>query len=145
MHALIINGAVETYPYSIGRLRKDNPQTSFPRSPSDALLASYDVFPVTRTERPDCDPITEDVVEQTPVFEDGAWVQVWAILPVSPEEAARRWEDQVNAIRQQRADAYREEADPKFFKAQRGEADVSDWEAAVADIRARFPYPAEPA
>jgi hypothetical protein len=44
---------------------------------------------------------------------------------------------------QQRAAAYKQEADPLFFKAQRGEASMDDWTAAVEAIRARFPYPAE--
>lgn len=44
---------------------------------------------------------------------------------------------------QQRAAAYAAEADPLFFKAQRGEASMDDWTAAVEAIRARFPYPAE--
>lgn len=35
------------------------------------------------------------------------------------------------------------EADPLFFKAQRGEATLEEWLAVVADIQARFPYPAE--
>jgi hypothetical protein len=42
-----------------------------------------------------------------------------------------------------RADAYRAEADPLYFKAQRGEATLEEWQAKVAEIRARFPYPAE--
>lgn len=41
-----------------------------------------------------------------------------------------------------RASAYRFEADPLFFKAQRGEATIAEWEAKVAEIRARYPYPA---
>ena len=44
---------------------------------------------------------------------------------------------------QQRAAAYAAEADPLFFKAQRGEASMDDWTAAVEAIRARFPYPSE--
>jgi hypothetical protein len=44
---------------------------------------------------------------------------------------------------QQRAAAYAAEADPLFFKAQRGEASMDDWTAAVEAIRTRFPYPAE--
>jgi hypothetical protein len=40
-----------------------------------------------------------------------------------------------------RAAAYAAEADPLFFKAQRGEAELVDWEAKVAEIRERFPYP----
>jgi len=44
---------------------------------------------------------------------------------------------------QQRAATYAAEADPLFFKAQRGEASMDDWTAAVEAIRARFPYPSE--
>ena len=40
-----------------------------------------------------------------------------------------------------RAAAYKEEADPLFFKAQRGEATTDEWTAKVAEIKARFPYP----
>jgi len=35
--------------------------------------------------------------------------------------------------------AYISEADPLFFKAQRGEATMEDWQAKVAEIRDRFP------
>lgn len=40
-----------------------------------------------------------------------------------------------------RAEAYSKEADPLFFKTQRGEATVEEWQAKVAEIKARFPYP----
>lgn len=40
-----------------------------------------------------------------------------------------------------RAAAYRLEADPLFFKAQRGEATTDEWTAKVAEIKARYPYP----
>ena len=50
-----------------------------------------------------------------------------------------------NVLRQQaeqsRAAAYAAEADPLFFKAQRGEATTDEWTAKVAEIKARFPYP----
>lgn len=39
-----------------------------------------------------------------------------------------------------RAAAYAAEADPLFFKAQRGEATMDEWTAKVEEIRARFPY-----
>ena len=35
--------------------------------------------------------------------------------------------------------AYIAEADPLFFKAQRGEATMEEWQAKVADIKIRFP------
>ena len=37
-----------------------------------------------------------------------------------------------------RRSAYIVEADPLFFKAQRGEATVEEWQAKVAEIKARF-------
>jgi len=35
--------------------------------------------------------------------------------------------------------AYIAEADPLFFKAQRGEATMEEWQAKVAEIKQRFP------
>jgi hypothetical protein len=40
----------------------------------------------------------------------------------------------------QRAAAYAAEADPLFFKAQRGEATLQQWQDKVAEIKIRFPY-----
>lgn len=42
-----------------------------------------------------------------------------------------------------RAAAYVAEADPLFFKAQRGEAAIEEWESKVEEIRERYPYPEE--
>jgi hypothetical protein len=38
-----------------------------------------------------------------------------------------------------RRNAYIAEADPLFFKAQRGEATMEEWQAKVTEIKARFP------
>ena len=35
--------------------------------------------------------------------------------------------------------AYIAEADPLFFKSQRGEATAEEWQAKIAEIKARFP------
>jgi len=51
------------------------------------------------------------------------------------EEARQRVENNRNF----RAQAYREEADPLFFKSERGEATREEWLAKVEEIRARFP------
>lgn len=37
--------------------------------------------------------------------------------------------------------AYQVEADPLFFMAQRGEAQLSEWTDKIAEIKARLPYP----
>lgn len=40
-----------------------------------------------------------------------------------------------------RAAAYKSEADPLFFKAQRGEATMDEWKAKVEEIKVRYPDP----
>ena len=143
MHALVVNGTVEKYPYSIGQLRKDNPQTSFPKNPSDDLLASFGVCPVARTEHPDYSPITHDLREGSPELVNGVWTQVWIVEAAAPDEVLRRRAEQHEQIRVQRANAFRDEADPLFLKAQRDEADLTEWKAKVQEIRDRLPYPEE--
>lgn len=72
-------------------------------------------------------------------------------IPFTAEEIAEReaYERDVlpGVLRQQaeqsRAAAYRNEADPLFFKVQRGEATMDEWTAKVAEIRSRYPYPGD--
>lgn len=63
--------------------------------------------------------------------------------PVTYDRQAVEAEAQRMEARAARAAAYAAEADPLFFKAQRGEATTEEWESKVAEIRARFPYPTE--
>lgn len=42
---------------------------------------------------------------------------------------------------EQRKQAYQNEADPLFFKSQRGECDISEWNNKVSEIKDRYPYP----
>ena len=51
---------------------------------------------------------------------------------------------EVARIRSARAARYQAEADPLYLKAQRNEADIADWHAAVDQIRADLPYPEAP-
>jgi hypothetical protein len=50
-------------------------------------------------------------------------------------------EEQFNAIQAEinRKEAYIKEADPLFFKAQRGEATLQEWKDKITEIKARFP------
>jgi len=140
MHALIVDGAVAKYPYTIGMLRKDNPNTSFPKRPSDEVLAEWGMQPVSRTERPDVDH-TKNVTEGTPVLQNGYWRQVWSVADASAAEIAERVAQMQAQAEAQRAEAYRTESDPLFFKWQRGSSTEQEWLDAVAAIKARYPDP----
>jgi hypothetical protein len=50
-------------------------------------------------------------------------------------------EEQFNIMKAElnRKEAYIKEADPLFFKAQRGEATLQEWQHKITEIKARFP------
>jgi len=102
MYVLAPNQIVETYPYSIGDLRRDNSNTSFPRNPSDELLAAWNVFPVKDTPTPTFNQATETCNQVNPTLINGEWVMTWEVIPASSEELQERFERKSYEVRQQR-------------------------------------------
>jgi len=89
MYALITNGEVEKYPYSIGLLRKDNPNTSFPKTPKDAILVDYGVYPVMETN-PTVGADQKLVKSWTPELVSGEWVLNHQAVDMTSEDVAER-------------------------------------------------------
>jgi hypothetical protein len=89
------------------------------------------------------EPIAQNLTEAAPTLVDGIWTQVWNVTAATSEEIEQRKTEQLVNIKAQRAYTYTQEADPLFFKAQRGEADMAEWNAKIEEIRIRFPYPVE--
>ena len=73
MHVKSTNGSVDQFPYTIGQLRRDNPSVSFPRRLSDEILASYNVYPVTELDKPEYNPLVQNLSQGTPVLSNGSW------------------------------------------------------------------------
>lgn len=105
MYALVNNQTIEHYPYSISRLRKDNPNTTFPRRPDPELLAQWNVHPVQPTDRP-AYGITKNTTEGTPYYEDGVWKQVWNVTDATPEEIEQRLQSKREHIAVSRFQAF---------------------------------------
>jgi hypothetical protein len=101
MYAKLNNGVVETYPYSIGQLRKDFPNTSFPKVISKATLDAFNVVEVQAVTPP---TVTHLQVwhEATPVLDNGVWKQSYTVSDVSAEDLASRTEGEKERIRQTR-------------------------------------------
>lgn len=133
MYIKINEGVPEAY--SVAQLRADNPQTSFPAQMTDELLAEWGVFPVEPSVPPLCKE--KEVVEDAGFLQlqDGSWKQAWLVRPMNAQEleALAREKDELRKI------AYQNEADPLFFKAQRGEATMQEWLDKVQEIKNRYP------
>lgn len=77
---------------------------------------------------------------------DGVYALRWqerdgkALVPTDSEIEAAVAAYQLQVIKKLRADAMNAEADPLFFKSQRGEATEQEWLDKVTEIRNRFPY-----
>lgn len=104
MFALIENGAVVQYPYSLANIRAANPNTSFPAEVDDATMESYGAYRVYFVTPPVFDDRTQELIELTPVFNaaDSRWTQVLEVRNLSPEQVQQKIDDQASAMRQER-------------------------------------------
>lgn len=72
------------------------------------------------------------------------WLDTKQALPTEEEinaEIARLQAELPNKLaKENRAAAYKLEADPLFFKAQRGETTQQEWLDKIEEIKQRFPY-----
>jgi len=91
MYVKATDANVEAFPYGASELMRDNPNTSFPESISDEVLARFYVYPVVMQEVPQpFDEITQNVVEVNPTLVDGSWIQTWEVTAASDTEVADR-------------------------------------------------------
>jgi hypothetical protein len=84
---LTASGQPSQFPYTLGNLRRDNSQTSFPKNIPDELLAEYDVYQVQQNAAPDVDSKTHNV-RQSVELVDGVWTQVWSVVQIDEQAAA---------------------------------------------------------
>jgi len=105
------NGQVEQFPYTLGDLRRDNPQTSFPKKIGDAILASYGIFHVMPDPQPEHDPLVQTVVRdaqphrETAVDEEtgetnetGRWVIGYTVVNKPQDQAEDAVRNQRNRL-----------------------------------------------
>lgn len=88
------------FPYGIGELRRDNPNTSFPGAIPEERLADFGVFPVVPSEIPQpFDAVRQNAVRLDPSFIDGRWTEIWLVSPASPDEIAQRIAEVAQSVR----------------------------------------------
>ena len=102
MYVLAPNQTVEIYPYSIGDLKRNNSNTSFPADLTEQVLAEWNVFPVIDKPAPDYNPATQNCNQVNPTLKNGEWVMTWAVTPATPEQISERTSAKEAEVRQQR-------------------------------------------
>jgi hypothetical protein len=132
MHIKLNDG--QPQPYSIGQLRRDNPQVSFPSTIPADTLAEYDVYEVTETPQPSYDSSTQSISQAVELVED-VWTQVWAVAPLPQDQAESN-------IRSQRDDRLTRSDWTQVADAPVDKQAWADYRQALRDVpsQAGFPY-----
>ena len=129
MYAKIEGNSISQFPYSRGHLKRDNPNTSFPKdflSSSDGRSA-YNLVEVSPVERPESD--TDNISEGTPVLVGDVWTQNWVSTPKTSEEFNE-------GVRKKRFGSYGRPQDQLEFITENG---LEAWQTRVAEIKAIYP------
>jgi hypothetical protein len=129
MYIKLNNGVPENY--TIGQLRKDNPQTSFPSQIPDSLLEEYGVFKVEPTQAPTAG-FDKNVTEGQPELVDGVWKQVWVVTDATAEEQLAR-------VLSARANEYPPMSDYLDGVVKGDQAQIDAYIAACQAVKAKYP------
>jgi len=99
----ITNGTAE--PYSVGKLRRDNNNVSFPKRIPDHLLADYGVYPVVTAARPSYSTDTQVCTVNTEATEvNGRWTYGRTLRAKTAEELAAGYAGVADRVREQRTE-----------------------------------------
>ncbi len=98
----ITNGRVERYPYSIGELKKSQPNVSWPSTITTDLLESHGVYQVDPTTPPTHDSSVQYLREGEPVLQDGVWCQTWSVVDYTEEELNEITSASASSVRSKR-------------------------------------------
>ena len=137
----ITNGAVDQYPYTIGNLRRDNPNVSFPRHPSAETLEEWGVFSVASADAPSYNEATQKAQIADPQLIDGTWTQSWTVIDKTAAEVTEDTAIKAEAMRFDR-DYKLEETDFYALSDVTMSAEMTTYRQALRDItsHANWPY-----
>ena len=82
--ATFINTQTMAYPVYQNQIQAEYPNTSFPTP----FVAPEPYAPVMESPQPSFNPITQSVVQGTPVQTDGEWWQTWTVVDLDAEQIA---------------------------------------------------------
>lgn len=102
MYAKITNGQIDKFPYTVGQLRRDHPNVSFPKQIPAEDLAAFGVYPVDVVAPPVYDSLTQTLEQKQPALTDGKWTVGWTVIDKTTEELAQQDAAQATQVRAER-------------------------------------------
>ena len=141
MYVKVANGAVEQFPYTLGNLRRDNPNTSFPKNPSDEMLADWGVYPVNEVEAPSHDAKTQNIVrDEAPTLNGSIWDYGWTVQAKTADEI-QDYNDGTAAVNRKIRDNKLAETDFYALSDVTMSAEMTTYRQALRDITTHANWP----
>lgn len=141
MYVKVTNGAADQYPYTVANLRRDNPNTSFPKRIPDEMLASWGVYPVSSEQPPSLDARTQELQQNALPHQDGdAWVIGWTVNTKTSEQIADYDTAITNANREERNERLKE-TDFYALSDVTMSAEMATYRQALRDITSHANWP----
>ena len=128
MYAKIEGNSITQYPYGFGHLKRDHPNTCFPKDIlSGGGGSAYNVVSITAVEKPDSE--TDNISEGTPILVGDVWTQNWISTPKTSQEL------KADARKNRRGAYGKPEAQIEFIT----ENGLEAWQTKVAEIKEKYP------
>jgi len=141
MFAKIKNGAVEQFPYTVGQLRRDYPDISFPKHVPESVMAEFGMVAVHEQPIPTFDPMTHSIEwGPLPVKKGDTWEFVPSVRVLTPDEIADRDATKASAVRLRR-DSLLSETDWMALSDVTLNTDWATYRQALRDITTQAGFP----
>lgn len=102
MYIKTTNGQIDKFPYTVGQLRRDHPNVSFPKQIPAEDLAAFGVYSVDAVAPPVYDSRTQTVEQNQPTLTDGKWEISWTVINKTSEELAQQDAEKAAQVRADR-------------------------------------------
>lgn len=141
MYAKFKDGKIEQFPYTIGQLRKDNPNVSFPKNIGENILQTYGVVGVVEGPQPACGPyqrVQRDALPHRPLIDEDTVAGYWMIGYTAVDMFSDYTDEEGNLYtKDEQEAAYQAGLDAEAAKSVRAERDHrladTDW-MALSDV-----------
>lgn len=130
---LKIKDGIITYPYTIGELKSENSNVSFPQILTNDILENFGVYPVESVEI--TDDYTKNIVEGTPLLSGSVYVQTWDITDATTEEINIRLEEKWLEVRDMRDSLLSQSDWTQFQDSPISGSNLTDWQTYRQSLR----------
>ena len=140
MYIKLTNGTPTKY--TIGQLRRDNPNVSFPKQIPTDTLAVFDVYPAVVADTPSYTERTQTVTQDaTPTQVNGVWTYGWTVSDKSSGDVTEYDNAMAEKVRTKR-NTLLAETDWTGMSDVTMSAEMTTYRQALRDItdHANFPY-----